>query len=372
MILNWKIMIRSCIFRILKNESFNSKELQIIIDKILKIIDMSVFKEILARAPVRICDIGGWTDTWFYPEGAIFNFCIDLYSYIRIIENGKSIIRIFAENLGKTVKILNFKEIKYNGKLDLLKAAVKRMEIEDGLDIYVRADAPPGCGTGTSASISVALISALATYRGLHLNQNEIAILAHKLEIEELRLESGVQDQYAASFGGINFMEINYPNVKITKITIDEKRIFELESQFILVYLSSRSSSEMHNAVIENYKKRDVDTLNSFDIMKECAYDMKNAINSDIVDIGKVMNRNWEAQKKLHPLMVNPVINKAEKISKSNGAIGFKCNGAGGGGTAIILAGRGHELQIRKELVEKGYNIIPFKLCFRGVSNYSF
>ena len=333
---------------------------------------MSANKEILARAPVRICDIGGWTDTWYYPEGAIFNFCIDLYSYIRIIKNGKNTIRIIAENLGKTVEIVNFEEIKYNGELDLLKAAVKRLEIEGGLDIYVRADAPPGCGTGTSASIAVSLISALANYKGLHLNRNEIAILAHKLEIEELGLESGVQDQYAASFGGINFMEINYPKVKMLKITIDEKRIFELESQFILVYLSSRSSSEMHNAVIKNYKKGDVNTLNSFDIMKECAYDMKNAINSDLVNIGKIMNRNWEAQKKLHHLMVNPAIKKVEEISISNGAIGFKCNGAGGGGTAIILAGRGHELKIRKELVEKGYSIIPFKLCFKGVSSFTF
>ena len=332
---------------------------------------MSVKKEILTRAPVRICDIGGWTDTWYYPEGAVFNFCIDLYSYVRIIENGKNKIRIIAENLGKSVEIFNFKEIEYNGKLDLLKAAIKRLEIECGLDIYVRADAPPGCGTGTSASIAVSIISALETYNGSQLNTKEIAVLAHKLETEELGLESGVQDQYAASFGGINFMEINYPNVKMTKITLQEKRIFELESQFILVYLNSRSSSQMHKAVIENYKKDDVDTLNSFDIMKECAYVMKNAINSDIIDIGRVMNRNWEAQKKLHPLMVNPFINEVEKISKSNGAIGFKCNGAGGGGTVIILAGRGNELQIKKKLLEKGYNILPFKLCFSGVSSFT-
>jgi len=333
---------------------------------------MSVINEVLTRAPVRICDIGGWTDTWFYPEGAVFNFCIDLYSYVRVIENGKDLIRIYAENLGKTVEVYNFKGFEYNGKLDLLKAAVNRIEVEKGLDIYVRADAPPGCGTGTSASIAVALISALATYKGIHMDQNQIARLAHKLEIEELGLESGVQDQYAASYGGVNFMEINYPNVEILKININEKRIFELESQFILLYLSSRSSSEMHNAVIENYKKKDVDTLDSFDIMKECAYNMKNAINSDIVNIGDVMNRNWEAQKKLHPLMVNPIIDKAEKIAKSNGAIGFKCNGAGGGGTATILAGRGHEHQIRTKLVENGYRIIPFKLCFKGVSSFVF
>jgi len=331
---------------------------------------MSIIREVITRAPVRICDIGGWTDTWFCPEGAVFNICIDLYSYIRIIKNGKTKIRIFAKNLGKNVEILNFKSIEYNGNLDLLKAAIKRMKVEDGLDIYVRADTPPGCGTGTSASIAVALVSALATYKGLHLDQKEIAILAHKLEIEELGLESGVQDQYAATFGGINFMEINYPNVKRTKITIDEKRIFELESQFILVYLSSRSSSEMHSAVIENYKRGDPDTLNSLDIIKECAYDMKNAINSDIVDIGKVMNRNWEAQKKLHPLMVNPVINKAEEISKSNGAIGFKCNGAGGGGSASILADIGKENLLKRQLIKAGFQLLSAKLDFMGVQTW--
>jgi D-glycero-alpha-D-manno-heptose-7-phosphate kinase len=343
-----------------------------LLKKYLIIIKMRDYKEVVARAPVRICDIGGWTDTWYYPEGAVFNFCIDLYSYVRILESGKNSIRIFAENLGKTVMIDRFEDIEYNGELDLIKAAIKRLEIEGGLDIYVKAEAPPGCGTGTSASIAVTLVSALATYKGLQLNPKEISTLAHKLETEELGLESGVQDQYAAAFGGINFMEVKYPNVKLTNIKLRERRIFELESQFILVYLSSRSSSEMHTAVIKNYKRGDPNTLNSFDIMKECAYNMKNAIYSDIIDVGKVMNRNWEAQKKLHPLMVNTVISKAEEIAKNNGAIGFKCNGAGGGGTVIILAERGQELQIRTKLLEKGYHIIPFKLCFNGVSNFAF
>jgi len=332
---------------------------------------MSIIREVITRAPVRICDIGGWTDTWYYPEGAVFNVCIDLYSYVRIIENGKSLIRIFAENLGKTVEIANFEEIKYNGKLDLLKAAVKRLEIEGGLDIYVRADAPPSCGTGTSASIAVALISALATYKGLHLDQKEIAILAHKLEIEELGLESGVQDQYAASFGGINFMEINYPNVKMVKVTVDEKRILDLEKHFVLVYLSSRSSSEMHKAVIDNYKKGNKITLKSLEIIKECAYEMKNAILSeDLTYMGDVMNKNWDAQKQLHSLMVNPIIRKVEKIAMNNGAVGFKLNGAGGGGSASILADIGKENLLKRQLSKAGFQLLSAKLDFMGVQTW--
>ena len=185
---------------------------------------------------LRICDIGGWTDTWFYPNGAIFNICVDLYSNIRIIPTKNNMIQIYSENLNLTTEINDFKQIKYDGTLDLLKAAVKRMGINEGMTINVRTEAPPGCGTGTSASVAVALIAALSQFSNIKLNPNEIAELAHKLETEELNLESGVQDQYAAALGGINFMEITYPSVKITPIRIKKKRIYELENQMILVF----------------------------------------------------------------------------------------------------------------------------------------
>lgn len=333
---------------------------------------MLYLKEIIyARAPVRICDIGGWTDTWFCNKGAVFNLCVDLYSYVRIVENNSEKINIISENLDLSTEIKNYRQIEYDGILDLLKAAVKRMQINTGLDIFVRADAPPGCGTGTSASVAVALIAALARFNNTTFVPHEVAELAHKLETEELGLESGVQDQYAAAYGGINFMEIEYPSVKISNIHISEKRICELESQLILVYLSSRSSDVMHKAVISNYEKGDKDTLKSFDIMTECAYAMKKAVISEnILEIGKLMNRNWEAQKKLHSLMLNPIIEKTERIAFENGAIGFKCNGAGGGGSVTILAGAGNEFYLKKKLNENGLAILPAKLNFTGVQTW--
>ena len=329
---------------------------------------------VFSRAPVRICDIGGWTDTWFYSKGAVFNICVDLYSYVRIVENDTNKINIISENLDLSTEIKNYNKIEYDGNLDLLKAVVKRMEIDTpktGLTIFIRADAPPGCGIGTSASVAVALIAALAHYSNKHLIKHEIAELAHKLEIEELKLESGVQDQFAAAYGGINFMEIDYPSVKISNIKINENRICELESQIILVYLSSRSSNEMHKVVIENYEKGQKDTVKSFEIMKNCAFEMKKAINSaDLKEMGEIMNKNWEAQKRLHPLIVNPIIEKTEKIAFGTGAIGFKCNGAGGGGSATILAGVGNEYSLKKKLIENGLTVLPSKLNFKGVQTW--
>ncbi len=287
------------------------------------------------------------------------------------MENQSEKINIISENLDLRTEIINFRKIEYDGILDLLKAAVKRMDIQSGLDIFVRADAPPGCGTGTSASVAVALIAALARYSKKSLVAHKIAELAHKLETEELKMESGVQDQYAAAYGGINFMEIDYPSVKISNIMIDEKKKCELESQLILVYLSSRSSSEMHEAIIENFKKGVTETIESFETLKNCAHDMKKAILSDdIQEMGVVMNKNWEAQKNLHPLMMNPILEKTEKIARENGAIGFKVNGAGGGGSATILAGIGHEYQLKKKLLKAGLILLPCGLNFTGVFTF--
>ncbi|MFX1409641.1 MAG: hypothetical protein ACFFA6_04765 [Promethearchaeota archaeon] len=328
-------------------------------------------KVTLSRAPVRICDIGGWTDTWFYPKGAVLNFCICLYSHVRIIRNNLNKINIISEDLQLSTKIEDYQNIYYDGTLDLLKAAVKRMGIQTGIDIFVRADAPSGCGTGTSASIAVALIAALARFLHKNNTPHEIATLAHKLETEELKLESGVQDQYAAAYGGINFMEVEYPLVDISNIEIKDERICELETRLILVYFSSRSSDLMHKGVIENFKKGDEKTLKALDIIKSCAYEMKKALHSDNLSyMGEIMNKNWEAQKILHNLMTNSIINKAEKVAKENGAIGFKLNGAGGGGSTTILSGLGCEYKIKKKLIENGFKLLPTKLNFKGVQTW--
>lgn len=327
-------------------------------------------KKILSRAPVRICDIGGWTDTWFYKNGAVFNFSVDLYSYVLLIENRSKKVRIVSDNLGVQTIISDYDSIEYNGSLDLIKAGIKRLEIRNGVDIYIKTEAPPGSGMGTSASVAVALLGALEKYADLNLSPKEIAKLAHELEVKELQLESGVQDQYAAAFGGINYLKIDYPSVKVEQAQIDEGRILELERQLITLYVGPRSSNEMHKLVIKNYKKGDPTTINSLDIMKKCAEKMTYAINSNIKDIGEIMNQNWNAQKSLNPLMTNSLIEKAENIAFKQHALGFKCNGAGGGGSITILSSIKNEHELRKKFLENNFQLLPCKLCFQGVKSF--
>lgn len=327
---------------------------------------------IFARAPVRVCDIGGWTDTWFCERGAVFNFCVDLYSYVRVKQQengpGNSHIDIISENLDLSVEIQEYRKIEYDGTLDLLKAAIKRMNIHQGIKVFARSDAPPGCGTGTSASIAVAMIGALSMLQGHYYVPHETASLAHALETEELKLESGVQDQHAAVHGGFNYIDIEYPNVHVSRIEVKPELQWQLEQQMVLVYLASRSSSDMHQAVIKHYRGGHEPTLHAFETLRACPRSIVQACyKGDLDQFGEIMTENWEAQKQLHPAITNAKIERLETIARDHDALGFKVNGAGGGGSAVILASTGNEHAMKQAITRAGYQILPFTLNQGGL-----
>jgi D-glycero-alpha-D-manno-heptose-7-phosphate kinase len=315
--------------------------------------------------------MGGWTDTWFCKRGVVLNIAVDLYTHVRLVENSISDIRIISEDLDITAEIKDYRKIEYDGNLDLLKAAVKRMGIASGMDIHVRADSPPGCGTGTSASVAVAMLGALARFTGRPMLAYQVAELAHALETEELGMESGVQDQYAAAFGGISFMEIDYPRVRISQLRIEDRTLCELEERLFVVYLVSRSSSDMHRRVVERYRKGDKQIHSAFDELAASAYEMCDALTGGNLDrAGTLMNRNWRAQQQLHDNMTTPAIEALSRIAEEHGAVGFKVNGAGGGGSAVILSAAGREHELRSALLESKAHLLPCKLNFHGLQTW--
>ncbi|GAB4330152.1 MAG: GHMP kinase [Promethearchaeota archaeon] len=313
-----------------------------------------------ARAPVRVCDVGGWTDTWYYGRGKVTNVAINLYSHVRLQANDLDSVRIHSEDLDLDTQIMDYRKVEYDGVLDLLKAAVKRMGVREGLDVFVRADAPPGCGTGTSASVAVALIGALSAWKREPFLSFQAASLAHAIETEELGLQSGVQDQYASAYGGVLHMDVAYPRVQISRIPVSTATICEWESRCVLVYLGSRQSSDVHLKVIERYQQGNEDTIKAHDQLKELAREMALAFyEGDVNRIAEVMNLNWAAQKRLHPDITNDSIVDLEELARECGASGFKVNGAGGGGSAVVMAGAGREYELKKRLQEASYLVFP-------------
>ncbi len=326
------------------------------------------------RSPVRICDIGGWTDTHFAEHGAVCNLAVTLYAHVlvRSLESSDSVM-IRALDMHADVNIDNVKSVEYDGNLDLLKAAVKRMDIQGGCEAIIWSDAPPGSGVGSSASVGVGMIDALARFSGKRLPPHTVAKFAHELETDELGLECGVQDQYAAAFGGVCFMDISYPQVEISRLAVAPEFLWELEERIVLVYVGqSRLSDGVHRRVIQRYTEEEETTRRAMQDLRDAAYAMKDALlDSDMAGVVTAISANWDAQIRLHPDISSDEVAQAFDIATASGAAAGKANGAGGGGTVVFVAEPGRELELRQALGNvPGWSVLPCRISNEGVRSW--
>jgi len=324
-----------------------------------------------SRAPNRILDLGGWTDTHFAEKGCVLNFAISLFARATLKTRKAPGIEIDAVDYGELFQIDDILKARYGTKYDLLLASAKKMPAKSGLSITISADVPPGCGTGSSAAISVSLLLGLSRLNQVALGSAELARLAHQLETDELKLESGVQDQIAASFGGINFIEIDhYPNFVVSPIRLSQELIFELESSLLLVYEGrGHLSSEVHKSVIERARAQDKEMREILAGLADCAKKGKSALLLGRLDLFiDAVKENHHLQKALHPEISTPRFDEIEKISLNTGAEAVKINGAGGGGSMTIIAKPGARSKIERVLREKGFQVLNFTFSFQPAS----
>jgi D-glycero-alpha-D-manno-heptose-7-phosphate kinase len=333
-------------------------------------------KQWRARAPVRFCDLGGWTDTRIVPKGAVLNFAARLYTYVTLrVQEGAGGVTLESLDTDERCQFQDVRRVEYNGVLDLLKAAVARsgIEIRRGgvystrreVTLQVRSGAPPASGLGSSAALGVAAIGALSSFHHRHLLPHEVARESQLLETQELKLECGVQDQIASAYGGVNFMEVNYPDARVFPIPLDPAVRCELEDRFVLVYTGkSHFSSAMHQKVISEADRH----RQEFDDLARAAVAGKEALLSGDLDaFGAAMNANWEAQKGLHPDITTPEIEALHAAVFRAGALGFKANGAGGGGTVTILARRNQNHLVHRAAEDLGMLVLPALIDTTGL-----
>ncbi len=322
---------------------------------------------IRARAPVRFCDLGGWTDTRIVPRGTVLNFTAALYTHVTLHVGAFAGITIQSFDTDEQAEIRDIRQIEYNSVLDMFKAAVRRCGIARGVRILARSDAPPGSGLGSSAALGVATVGALSYYLQLNRLPYEVARESQALETEELGLECGVQDQLASAYGGVNFMDVIYPDARVQPVPLDLATHCELEDRFVLVYTGkSHFSSAMHEKVIAEYEAGH--NRHVFERLAECACHGKDALLSgDLEAFSEAMNENWAAQKALHPDITTPEIEALHERTFAAGAAGFKANGAGGGGTVTILAARNRDHTVRRAVEELGMTVLPATLDFSGL-----
>jgi len=328
-----------------------------------------------SRAPVRIDFAGGGTDLSPFAEevgGAVVNAAINRYTYCTLHrrDDDSEAVKIISQDFDTSVEVAHWRELEYDGNLDLIKAAIKRLKIDFGMDILTRCDAPPGSGLGTSASVGVALIGLLSHTKEDKLTKSEIAELAQRLEIEELGIVVGKQDQYAASIGGFNYME--FKDVVIPhQLRIKDEVLYDLEKHLVLCY--TRKSRLSGNIVsnLQSYKERS-EISESLYKLKELASDMREALTEGKSNrLGEILLENWECQKMWDTSATNDYIDYLFKAALKNGALGGKGCGAGGGGCLLFYCASDREDDVRKVLESAGARIIDFNFDFRGLQIWS-
>ena len=327
---------------------------------------------IRSRAPIRIDFAGGWTDVPPFSEregGAIVNASINRYTYATLVPHEDEAIRIISADFEKYVEVANYRDLEYDGNLDLIKAALRVLDIKMGMDIYVRCDAPPGSGTGSSSSISVALIGLLNQLQRVKLSPHEVAKMARTLEIRELNIAGGKQDYYASALGGINFLEFDDPAVSNSRLNVSSATLHDMEKQLILCYTGqSRLSGDIIKTVMGAYERGEKSTVGALRNLKRVAYETKNALLAgNLADFACLLEENWQNQKQLDPSVSNARIDHLFEVAKSAGAIGGKACGAGGGGCILFYCGENQEHLVRKALLAEGAQIIEFNLEDEGL-----
>jgi D-glycero-alpha-D-manno-heptose-7-phosphate kinase len=332
-----------------------------------------VVRRINGSAPTRICDNGGWTDTWFAQHGAVFNIAVfpavEVQLSVYIDDGNSAPFTINAQNYNDRYSIEQPNGT--YGKHPLIEAAFECVPVPKGqaVELAIFSEAPAGCSTGTSASVAVAVIGALDCLTPGRLNPYEVAATAHKVETELLRQQCGIQDQIAAAFGGINFIEMDrYPHASVNRIVLPEAVERELEARLALIYVGlAHSSSHIHEMVIGDLQDAGPNNP-KLERLRGTAAKSRDALYAcDFVALGQAMIENTEAQRNLHPELVGTSHQQIIDVAKEHGALGWKVNGAGGAGGSVTLLSGPYRAARRSmlrtiESLNPNYRNIPIRL----------
>jgi D-glycero-alpha-D-manno-heptose-7-phosphate kinase len=336
---------------------------------------------IKCTAPIRICDLGGWTDTWFAGTGKILNLAVFPSVEVTVITRPKKPsdpqITIYAENYRD---IYNIKpNSKQWTKHPLIEAGFKLFKLPKDLhvDVTIFSEAPAGAATGTSAAVSVAILGALDLLGTRSLTSHELARKAHYIESEMLGYQSGIQDQLCSAYGGINFIEMSkYPEASVSPINLTDEMTWELESRLLLIYLGKpHSSSAVHESVIKRLE--DSPKFRRYlEPMREAAVAGKEALlRGDLASFGEAMIENTAAQRKLHPDLVGERARTVIEIGREFSVSGYKVNGAGGAGGSVTLllqpgARDKHHLISEISKAHADFRNIPVRLAPHGLRRW--
>ena len=302
-----------------------------------------------SKAPLRLGLAGGGTDIDNYSSiygGVVLNATINMYAHCTIEVTNTNFIEFIAKDLGVS-EVMNIESIlPISNKLPLHCGVYNRI-VKDynrgqpmSLKVTTYSDAPAGSGLGTSSAVVVSILKAYIELLKLPLGEYDVAHLAYEIERKDLNLAGGKQDQYAATFGGFNFIEFyKEDRVIVNPLRIRQWMKDELEESIILFFTGkSRESANIIKEQIKNTFENKQSNLEGMHQLKEAAYRMKEALLRGNIDgIALELKNGWEAKKRTSSVITNPLIDEIYQVAIESGAKAGKISGAGGGGFMMFI-----------------------------------
>ncbi len=326
---------------------------------------------LIARAPVRVSFFGGGTDLPAYYErfgGAGLSTAIDKYFYV-VLRNSEGSVQVSSSDYRTFFQHTGSSRHAPDDQLRLPRAVLDQFAIYEGLSIFLSSEVPPGTGLGSSSSVTVALVKALATYCGQHLPPSRVAELACEIEIDRLAQPIGKQDQYAAAFGGMNFIEFRTDSsVVVTPLALPPETLRALERRVLLFFTGvCRQASTVLAQQSRRITESSSDTLRASDEMKEQAYRARELLQTGrLDDFGSLLHDAWQAKKRAAAGVTDARADRAYEVACAAGALGAKVAGAGGGGFMLVYARDGQQRQIVSALEQEGLSPMNFRFESSG------
>jgi len=337
---------------------------------------------IRARAPLRLGLAGGGTDVPPYCEeygGVVLNATINMYAYAVLEPLNDHKIVFSATDRNEFFSAVAETRIAIEGDLLLHKGVYNRIvqQFNGGQALPVRlttySDAPAGSGLGTSSTMVIAMIKAFVEYMNLPLGEYDIAHLAYEIERQDIGLAGGKQDQYAATFGGFNFMEF-YANdrVIVNPLRIKNWIISELEMALVLYYTGqSRKSAEIIDHQIANMQQEKITTTQALHTIKSDALHMKECLlKGDLYQFGRYFDKSWQEKKKLSSSVSNAMLDNIYNKAKEAGAYAGKVSGAGGGGFMMFLVDPAKRMDVIRMLSKMQGRVVPCHFTKQGTQGW--
>ena len=326
------------------------------------------------KSPLRISFAGGGTDMPYYFEengGVVISTTIDKYCYVTAAKRADSKLVINSDLVEEEV-VLDTKDLSYGGKFDLVKAIFNIIKPRFGVDLYLHNDILPGRGLGSSASFAVLIAKVIGELSGRPYDDETIAEIAYRAEVEELGIIGGKQDQYAAVFGGFNWIEFTSGDKKIMHpLRLKSDTVEELRSHVTLCYTGA-----VHKSLVQQESQKKTFEENREDISRrlEQIKAIANKIKENLLSvrpnfklIGELLHESWQYKRNLSSNISNSDIDRLYDAGIGAGAFGGKVLGSGGGGYILFLHSPRRRRELQKALEKMGGEILNFNFEEKGM-----